>query len=464
MGGQAPTRVSQPKHGWAAQTLRLLAHGTNAVYNGSIRAQPPADRSMRILLIHQNFPGQYKHLAPKLAELGHQVVALTPKVQKPVKWQGVNIIPYAIRGSSTANLHPWLIDFETKVLRGQSCYAAARDLRKRGFTPDVILAHHGWGESMFLKDVWPEARLGLYCELYHLTTKEFTNFDPEFAKDDLETDALRIRMKNLNNRLHAEVMDAGISPTAFQASTFPDSYQSRLTVAHDGIDTAVVKPDPEAALEITGGKVVTRDDEVITFINRNLEPYRGYHVFMRALPELLKRRKNAHVVILGGDGTSYGAKPPQGKTWKQIFVDEVRGRIPTPHWNRVHFLGRVPYDRFLSMMQISRVHVYLTYPFVLSWSLLEAMSAGAAIVASDTAPVKEVMTEGETGQMVDFFDQATLIERISELLDDPETRAQLGSTARELVRSKYDLRSVCLPQHLDWVAQLGDMPSRPVSD
>jgi glycosyltransferase involved in cell wall biosynthesis len=419
---------------------------------------------MRILLIHQNFPGQYKHLAPKLAELGHQVVALTPKVQKPVKWQGVNIIPYAIRGSSTANLHPWLIDFETKVLRGQSCYAAARDLRKRGFTPDVILAHHGWGESMFLKDVWPEARLGLYCELYHLTTKEFTNFDPEFAKDDLETDALRIRMKNLNNRLHAEVMDAGISPTAFQASTFPDSYQSRLTVAHDGIDTAVVKPDPEAALEITGGKVVTRDDEVITFINRNLEPYRGYHIFMRALPELLQRRPNAQVVMIGGDEVSYGASPPKGQTWKQLYIDEVRSKIPDADWERVHFLGRVPYDRFLAMMQVSRVHVYLTYPFVLSWSLLESMATECAIVASGTRPVQEVLTEGETGRMVDFFDGPAMVERVCELMDDPEQRRALGKAARAFAVENYDLHSRCLPKHLQWVSDLGEMTPRPPLD
>lgn len=419
---------------------------------------------MRILLIHQNFPGQYKHLAPKLAELGHQVVALTPKVQKPVKWQGVNVIPYAIRGSSTANLHPWLIDFETKVLRGQSCYTAARDLRKRGFTPDVILAHHGWGESMFLKDVWPEARMGLYCELYHLTTKEFTDFDPEFAKDDLETDALRIRMKNLNNRLHAEVMDAGISPTAFQASTFPDSYQSRLTVAHDGIDTAVVKPDPEAALEITGGKVVTRDDEVITFINRNLEPYRGYHIFMRALPELLQRRPNAQVVMIGGDEVSYGASPPKGQTWKQLYIDEVRSKIPDADWERVHFLGRVPYDRFLAMMQVSRVHVYLTYPFVLSWSLLESMATECAIVASGTRPVQEVLTEGETGRMVDFFDGPAMVERVCELMDDPEQRRALGKAARAFAVENYDLHSRCLPRHLQWVSDLSEMTPRPPLD
>lgn len=419
---------------------------------------------MKILLIHQNFPGQYKHLAPALAAQGHQVVALTCKVKEAQTWQGVRIIPYEIKGASTKGIHPWLADFETKILRGTSCYRGALGLKEQGFEPDVICAHHGWGESMFLKDVWPNARLGLYCELYHLTTHPFVDFDPEFPSKNPAGDKLRIRMKNLNNRLHEEVMDAGISPTRFQAATFPDHWQDRLTVAHDGIDTDIVRPNPGARLEIEGGPTLTRDDEVITFINRNLEPYRGYHVFMRALPELLKRRKNAHVVMLGGDGTSYGSKPPQGKTWKQIFIDEVRGRIPTPHWNRVHFLGRVPYDRFLAMMQVSRVHVYLTYPFVLSWSLLEAMSAEAAIVASDTAPVREVMTEGETGLMVDFFDRAALVDRIDALLDDPGTRARLGSNARALVREQYDLQGVCLPQHLDWVQRLGELPARPPCD
>jgi glycosyltransferase involved in cell wall biosynthesis len=433
---------------------------SNAPLQGATAQGTP----MKILLIHQNFPGQYKHLGPALVAQGHVVGALTCKVKEAQTWQGVRIIPYEIQGASTPKIHPWLADFETKILRATSCYRGAIGLKQQGFEPDVICAHHGWGESMFLKDVWPTARLGLYCELYHLTTDTFVNFDPEFPSRNLAGDKLRIRMKNLNNRLHEEIMDAGISPTRFQASTFPAPWQDRLTVAHDGVDTDLVRPNPDARLMIDDKLTLTRDDEVITFINRNLEPYRGYHIFMRALPDLLKRRTNAHVVLLGGDETSYGAKPPKGQSWKQIYIDEVRGRIPTPHWERVHFLGRVPYDRFLSMMQVSRVHVYLTYPFVLSWSLLEAMSAGAAIVASDTAPVKEVMTDGETGLMVDFFDQTALMDRVCTLLDDADMRTRLGTTARDLVRAHYDLRSVCLPQHLEWVAKLADAPFRPARD
>lgn len=419
---------------------------------------------MKILLIHQNFPGQYKHLAPALVNLGHEVVALTPKVKQPTVWNGVKIIPYEIKGQSTPNIHPWLADFETKILRATSCYRGAKALRDRDFYPDVICAHHGWGESMFLKDIWPKARLGLYCELYHLTESPFLNFDPEFPSKNAEADILRIRMKNLNNRLHQEVMDAGISPTQFQASTFPDHWKDRITVAHDGVDTDLVVPNPVARLKVSDDLTLTRDDEVITFINRNLEPYRGYHIFMRALPDILKKRKNAHVVLLGGDEVSYGAKAPNGQTWKQIFIDEVRGRIPTPHWKRVHFMGRVPYETYLSMIQVSRAHVYLTYPFVLSWSLLEAMSAECAILASGTEPVREVVTEDENGWMVDFFDHAALVERLCALLDDEATRQRIGKNARAFVRENYDLKSICLPKHLEWVSKLETLDARPPLD
>ncbi|WP_353473302.1 glycosyltransferase [Salipiger sp. H15] len=419
---------------------------------------------MKILCIHQNFPGQYKHLAPELVRLGHEVTALTPKVKEPTRWNGVRVLPYEIRGSSTRGIHSYLMDFETKILRGVSCCNAALTLKRQGYEPDVILAHHGWGESLFLKDVWPRARLGLYCELYHLTTPDFLSFDPEFGKTISMGDVQRIRMKNLNNRMHEEVMDAGISPTCFQAGTFPEPWQDRLTVAHDGIDTDLVVPNPAARLELADGRVLTRDDEVITFINRNLEPYRGYHVFMRALPEILRRRPKAEVTLIGGDEVSYGAKAPDGTSWKQVFIDEVRGQIPDADWARVHFLGRVPYDRYLSMIQVSRAHVYLTYPFVLSWSLLEAMSAGCAILASDTAPVREVLTEDETGWMVDFFDPAALVERLCALLDDAQARDRLGRAARAHVRANYDLRSHCLPQHVDWVTRLAGLEPRPPRD
>ena len=209
---------------------------------------------------------------------------------------------------------------------------------------------------------------------------------------------------------------------------------------------------------------MTRADEVITFVNRNLEPYRGYHVFMRALPRLLRDRPRARVLIVGGDGVSYGSRPPGGGTWKQAFIDEVRGDIPDADWARVHFIGKLPYTRFAALLAVSRVHVYLTYPFVLSWSLLEAMSTGAAIVASDTAPVREAITDGETGRLVDFFDRDALVTEIAALLDDDAARAALGRAARAHVTARYDLETVCLPAQLAWIDRLAAMHPGTVAD
>ncbi|MBO9406955.1 glycosyltransferase family 4 protein [Shimia sp. R9_1] len=414
---------------------------------------------MKILFIHQNFPGQFKHLAPELAARGHDVRCITLRVTEPGNWKGVQIYPYGIKRKPSQGLHPWLVDFETKVLRAEACFAAARNLRdQEGYVPDVIVAHPGWGEPMFLRDLWPTARIGLYSELYYSLNDQDTDFDPEFPKANADTDSIRLRLKNLNNMMHRQSVDLCISPTRFQASTFPEEYQGIISVIHDGIDTEVVRPNPDAQLTLPDGSVLSHDDEVITFVNRNLEPYRGYHVFMRALPELLKRRPNAQIVIVGGDEVSYGSAPPKGQTWKQIYIDEVRGQIPTPNWERVHFLGKVPYDQFLSMLQISRAHVYLTYPFVLSWSLLEAMAIGAPIVASDTAPVAEVITHGETGRLFPFFEKEQMVDEIFTVLEDSEMRAQMGKASREFAVTHYDLQTQCLPEQLAWIDKLHAMP------
>ena len=408
---------------------------------------------MKILFIHQNFPGQYKHLAPLLASKGHDCVALTLRVKKPGNWKGVRLVPYSLPARKGQNVHPWLVDLDTKVTRAEACYHAAIQLCETGFVPDLILAHHGWGEAMFLRDVWPKARMALYCELYHLAGYPHLHFDPEFGQPN-QTASLRIRLKNLNNHIHFPLAHAGISPTKYQADTFPAGFREKITISHDGIDTTVARPNPDVRLTIEDQVDVTREDEVITFVNRNLEPYRGYHRFMRALPGLLQQRPDAKVLIVGGDDVSYGARPPKGQTWKQIYVDEVRDQISDADWARVHFLGRIPYDQFLRLLQVSRVHVYLTYPFVLSWSLMEAMACEAAIVASDVAPVREVIAHDKTGRLVDFFQTEALISEVCTLLDDAEMRARLGREARKLMQTQYDLRSICLPRQLEWVSKI----------
>lgn len=413
---------------------------------------------MKILFIHQNFPGQFKFLAPELVKQGHKVIAMTLQKTDIKQWQGISLVPYTVARGSTPNIHPWVSDFETKTIRAEACFRVALKMKSKGFIPDVIIAHHGWGESLFLKEVWPNARLGIYCEFFYHPHGMDVGFDPEFASKDQEGDNCRLRLKNLNNLLHFDIADAGISPTYWQASTFPEPFRSKITVVHDGIDTQLLSPNPEVSLILNEGIKLTKNDEVVTFINRNLEPYRGYHIFMRGLPEILKKRPKARVLIVGGDDVSYGARPAIKEygyqKWKDIFIAEVRPQIDDRDWQRVHFLGNLPYQQFIALLQISSVHVYLTYPFVLSWSLLEAMSVGCAILASDTQPLHEAISQGKTGKLVNFFDIDALVSNICQLLEDPEYRNILGKNARDFARNNYDLKTVCLPRQVSWIENM----------
>jgi len=408
---------------------------------------------VKVLFLHQNFPGQFKHLAPALAAVGHDVHALLLANKPGSLWQGVQVHTYFPKRSSTPGIHPWIIDMEAKVIRGEAVLYWALAFRQQGFYPDIVIAHPSWGESLFIKQVWPAARLGLFYEMFYQSQGQDVNFDPEFSKPELSADS-RLLVKNAVAVLQHQDVDAAVSPTHWQAQTYAPPMRDKITVVHDGIDTEVIRPNPAARLTLDDGRNWSRDDEVLTFVSRNLEPYRGYHVFMRALPGVLRLRPQAQVLIVGGDGVSYGAKAPEGKTWKQIFIDEVRPQIPDSDWQRVHFLGRLSYPQFLNMLQISRVHVYLTYPFVLSWSLIEAMSSGCAILASDTGPVHEAIEDGVTGRLLPFFDVAAWVNGIDRLMNDPHERERLGAAARARAIERYDLRTVCLPRQLAWVQAL----------
>ncbi|TAN54200.1 MAG: glycosyltransferase [Betaproteobacteria bacterium] len=402
---------------------------------------------MNLLFVHQNFPGQFRHLAPHCARAGHAVKALAID---GAGLPGIEMHRYKPGRATSREAHPWAQEFETKVIRGEACAAAAQQLRAQGFAPDVIVANPGWGESLFLKDVWPQARLLALIEFYYAARGLDFDFDPEFHREDLARHA-RLRAKNAHLLMALADMDWGICPTEFQRGTVPPEYRAKTSVIFDGIDTNVVRPDPGAFVTVNG-RTLRAGDEVLTFVNRNLEPYRGYHVFMRALPEILHRRPNAVALIVGGDGVSYGAAAPEGKTWKQIFFDEVKDRLDA---GRVRFLGRLPYADYLRVLQVSACHVYLTYPFVLGWSCIEALAAGGLVVGSRTPPVEEAIRHGENGLLVDFFDAAALAATVSDCLANPERHTALRMQARATAVERYELASVCLPQQVRLIENLG---------
>jgi glycosyltransferase involved in cell wall biosynthesis len=402
---------------------------------------------MKILFVHQNFPGQFLHLAPALQARGHDCRALTDASNK--RDSRIPIMRYRhdvpLPDPKATRLGR---NFTQMTDRGVSAARACLQMRdKHGYVPDVIIGHSGWGETLFLKEVWPEAKLIIYAEFYYRGVDRDVGFDPEFSRGGFDgVMTAQSRAAHLGQSLlHA---DAAIAPTKWQASTFPPALRPMINVIFDGVNTDLVAPNAAASLTLPNGLQISTGDEVLTFVNRNLEPYRGYHTFVRALPDVLAARPNAQVVIIGGDDVSYGAAAPEGQSWKQFFLDEVKDRIDL---GRVHFLGKVPYSDFVTLMQISRVHAYLTYPFVLSWSMLEAMSAGAYVVGSRTAPVEEVITDGVNGRLVDFFDIKAWSDALTQGLAEPERFLTLRRAARQTIVDNYDLQNVCMPRMVAFV-------------
>ncbi len=389
---------------------------------------------MKVLFVHQNCPGQFKHLAPALAAEGHEVLFIGQK-DKPTP-PGVKRLEYEPHRKVTPKIHPYLAGTEAAILNGQAVARLGFKLREQGFRPDAMIGNPGWGETLFLKDVWPEAPLISLCEFYYNGRGADVGFDPEF---DTGPDAiLRARARSAQHLLAVEAADICYSPTEWQKAQFPEPYHHKIRVIHDGIDTDKIKPNPDAAFNLPDGTVLTAKDEVLTYVSRNLEPYRGFHVFMRALPEILKRRPDARVVIVGGDEVSYGGRPKDGGTWREKLLAET-GPLP----DRVTFTGRIPYRDYLSLLAVSSVHVYLTYPFVLSWSMLEAMATGAFVIGSSTPPVEEVIEDGRNGWLVDFFDIESIAGRVSDGLAQRTRMEELRAAARQTVLDRYALKD-CL--------------------
>lgn len=398
---------------------------------------------MKVLFVHQNFPGQYLHLARYLArDPANEVVAITQR--KDLTLPGMKTLVYAPSRKVTSRLHHYLGDMESGILNGQQVARAALQLRDAGFVPDVMIGHNGWGEIWFLKDVYPKVPLLGYFEFFYRLQGSDVGFDPSAPPS--YDDAPRLRIKNAGNLLGLEAADWGQCPTRWQKDQFPRHYQPMLHEVHEGIDTQVVAPNANASVRLAkAGVELKSGDEVVTYVARNLENYRGFASFMRALPHVLDKRPKAHVLIIGGDETSYGPKPAKGITLRRQMLEELG---PSLDLRRVHFLGKVPYSSFLKVLQVSMVHVYLTYPFVLSWSMLEAMSAGCLIVGSRTAPVEEVLRDGENGWLVDFFSPQQISARVVEALESPHEQQPLRARARQTIVDRYELNSVCLPASL----------------
>ena len=389
-------------------------------------------------------PGQYKELAQWLAATGrHRIVFLTQK-KTPPPMPGVEARIYVPHHAPAKNAYGLSRVWEEAAGSGLGAARAAQSLAEERFRPDIILGHIGWGELSFFRQVWTDVPIIGYFEYFYRPTGGSVGFDPE---EPSSPDApFILQARNTVPLVNIEVVDKGVSPTLWQRDRFPESFHEKLYVCHDGIRTDVLTPDPAARLKLKRlDKALTKEDEVITFVARNLERTRGFHMFMRALPRILRERPEARVVIVGGNETSYGAKSHHPSGLRGEMQEELGNAID---YKRVHFLGRVPYGDYCDILRVSRCHVHLTMPFVLSWSLLEAMSMGAVVVGSDVAPMREAIRHGETGYLVDYFDPDAVAAQVIDVLSRPLDHAGMGKAARAHVVVRYDFLTHCLPEHL----------------
>lgn len=388
---------------------------------------------MRILFLHPNFPGQFLNLASFLGQdTANEVIFLTQRKENELP--GVRKVLFQDPIYQSHGTHSYVLPVEKALIQGEAVCMKALELKKNGFKPDIVCGHSGWGSTMFMKDVFPKAVFVGYFEWYTNSRGGCLDFDPS---DPLNLDtAMAARISNVPLLTDLYACDAGMSPTYWQRSQFPREYHEKIRVIHDGIDTNYFQPNAEAERFFPEvGLDLRKAEEIVTYVGRGMEPYRGFPQFMEAVALLQQRRPECHVVIVGEDRMAYGGrKAPEGKTYKEWLLESLELDL-----SRIHFTGMLSYNLYKKVLQISSVHVYLTVPFVLSWSLLEAMSTGCLIVASNTPPVKEVILDGENGFLIDFFNSEKLAKKVADVLEVRKELNSIRANARETVVQRYAL-------------------------
>lgn len=403
---------------------------------------------MRVLFLHPNFPAQFRHLATILGRDPKNEVVFGTKNERP-EWKipGVRKAVFTPSRDPRPETHHYVRPLESAVLHGQAVFRIVEKLKSNGFVPDLVYGHSGWGPTLFMKDAFPNTPLMCYFEWFYWSKNSDADFDP--AEPLNADDMARIRVKNAPILMDLYGCDWGLSPTQWQKSRFPNEFQSKISVMHDGVDTEYFKPNPGAKL-VLPNLDLSGVDEVVTYVSRGMEPYRGFPEFIESLAYLQEKRPNCHVVVVASERVCYGRSLPEGKSYKQHMLEKVPLDL-----SRVHFVGTLPYNLYLKVLQASDVHVYLTRPFVLSWSMIEAMSTGCVVLGSATAPVEEVIRDGENGLLADFFSPKQIADRVNEVFESPDRMAQIRANARQTVLERYS-HAQLLPRHLQLMQQVAN--------
>lgn len=389
---------------------------------------------MRILIVHKNFPAQFRHLAEFFGrETDSEVVFLTQNLRPEWVIPGVKKVLFSTEDLADP-IHSFAHGFDAMCRQGVAVLEACKRLRSKGFIPDVIIGHSGWGQTIFLRDVYPDAAFVGYFEWYYNAKSKDSLFDGKTFSEEVLA-----QMRCLNTPMLHDLVscDQGVTPTNWQRCQFPLEFQKKLVPVHEGINTQFFCPKSVCldlpGIDLTGAK------ELVTYCSRGLEPYRGFPQFYESLPSILEARPGCHVLIVGEDRVCYGSPLPEGRSYKHEMMKKV-----SVDKSRVHFTGSLPYGMYRNVLQASSVHVYLTRPFVLSWSLLEAMSCGCLIVASNTDPVTEVIRHGTNGLLTSFNSPNKIALDVISALADKRNLQILRDNARSTILERYSVDK-CLP-------------------
>lgn len=380
---------------------------------------------MRILISHVNYPSQFRRLLSHWVSYGHDIVFLA----RNHEWHasdasGFHLLKYSLsRPGGGPYIHPYIRRFENSVLEGQAAAEAIFEFSSSTqWIPDVVISHLGFGNGLFLSDLFPDAnRIGL-CEWWY----QPFNSDVDFLPPHAVSRDHRYQLKVWNSQAALEICDCDsiVVPTFWQASQFPPHLKERLHVVHEGIDTHYLSTLKSGETPTFPFLPDNPDIQILTYVSRCFEEYRGFPQVISAISELQKLRPNLHVLMVGSDGAAYGRPRSDGLGWSEW----AKSSIPLDH-TRIHWLGSLQESEYHKVLAISDVHLYFTVPFVLSWSLLEAMATGCAIVASSTGPVQEVLVDRQSALLVDFFDTTETVTALHELLSDVQLRSRLAQAA-----------------------------------
>lgn len=392
---------------------------------------------MNILLIHRSFPSQLKYPALVLGKDPNNLIMFITN-DTINQMEGVNKLVYQVTKMKSPDGLMSLTDYEDAIFHGESAATLATQIKQQGIIPDIIIGH-SWGPTLFVKEIFPDTPFIGYFEWYN----KYEGSLADFGRTPSLAEKAGIKLSNSHILHDLCDCDAGISPTYWQKSQIPEEFQDKIEVIFDGVDTAFYKPEKNVKFTVPNSNLeLSAEDEVITYATRGMEPSRGFPQFMEAVSKLQKMRPNAQFLIAGNDEVCYGGKHEK-YSHKKEMLEKFNLDL-----SRIHFVGTLPYYDYIKLLQISSVHVYLTKPFFLSWSCVEAMSTGCCIVASSTPPVKEVITDNYNGLLVDFFDTDELAEKVVYALENKDKMQQIRENARQTILEKYDIK-LTLPKHYD---------------